>query len=488
MPCRRARPRYDFYLALRPSFRVWPTQPTKQPTRANHRLPAQRSAEREIQGNQVILEGPMTHTIFFSWQLDTLPEWGRNFIERALTAAIKKLLADLTVEEAIRNEGLTVDRDTRNVAGTPPIVDTIFKKIDSARAFLADITFVGKRLDGRPTPNPNVLLEYGWALRAHGYSRIITVMNTAYGEPSDLTLPFNMKHLTRPITYELPKGADDATKQRVRAGLESALRGKLKMIIESEEFKASAPKPAEVPKFAPRPPVYGPARFRGMDEPIGIIQGPFGIGGNKAVTLVAGPAIWLRVMPDRQQARQWAISELRDALSSGERTLRPLGFFQGFNPVRSADGYGYVPTMVNVDDPVPSVILAFKSGEVWAVYVGPLLQQTQTDTIPNVERLLTECFVQCVLFLRDGLKIDLPYRWVAGMEEMKGKRMQKIAAPGKGYIDPFTGPCLDPLVMETGILSSTDIAQLGLRNFFRKLYDAFGEERPDHMDSFLTGE
>src|ERR1700683_163260 len=127
----------------------------------------------------------MTHTVFFSWQADTPSSSGRNFIEKAATAAIKQLAQDLEVDEAIR-DGLEVDRDTRGVAGTPPIVDTIFFKIDAAAAFLADLTFVGKRLDGiRPTPNPNVLLEYGWALKSRGYPRIICVMNTHYGVPDD---------------------------------------------------------------------------------------------------------------------------------------------------------------------------------------------------------------------------------------------------------------------------------------------------------------
>jgi hypothetical protein len=143
--------------------------------------------------------------------------------------------------------------------------------------------------------------------------------------------------------------------------------------------------------------------------------------------------------------------------------------------------------MANNDDPVPSVILAFKSGEVWSVYVGPL-RQTETDTIPYVERIFTECFERCVLFLQEGLKIDPPFRWFAGMEGVKGKRLQKIAAPGRAYIDQFTGPCLEELVMEIGILNESDLVQLGLRDFFRKLYDACGADRPAHMDAILTGE
>jgi hypothetical protein len=47
------------------------------------------------------------------------------------------------------------------VAGQPPIVETILRKTDEAAVFVADMTFTAKRVDGRPSPNPNVLIEYG---------------------------------------------------------------------------------------------------------------------------------------------------------------------------------------------------------------------------------------------------------------------------------------------------------------------------------------
>jgi hypothetical protein len=105
-----------------------------------------------------------TSALFFSWQSDTPPRVSRNIIEQALKLALEKISLDLEIEEAARS--LELDRDTRGVGGSPPIVDTIFKKISAAAIFVADMTFVAKRRDGRPAPNPNVLIEYGWALRA----------------------------------------------------------------------------------------------------------------------------------------------------------------------------------------------------------------------------------------------------------------------------------------------------------------------------------
>jgi hypothetical protein len=106
----------------------------------------------------------MTETVFFSWQADTPTRVGRNFINEALEDVCRSIASDTSVDEALRD--MTVDSDTQNVAGQPPIVDTIFKKIDLSRLFVGDMTFVGPRIAGRPTPNPNVLIEYGWALKS----------------------------------------------------------------------------------------------------------------------------------------------------------------------------------------------------------------------------------------------------------------------------------------------------------------------------------
>jgi hypothetical protein len=73
----------------------------------------------------------MKRTIFFSWQSDAPRNVGRGIIERALERAVGTIGVHSEVEEAIR-DSLEVDRDTRGVSGSPPIVDTIFKKIDSA--------------------------------------------------------------------------------------------------------------------------------------------------------------------------------------------------------------------------------------------------------------------------------------------------------------------------------------------------------------------
>jgi hypothetical protein len=162
----------------------------------------------------------MPNTLFLSWQSDTPARIGSEFIEEALGLAVATLGEDAEIKRAIRDEGLMVDRDTQGVPGVPPIVDTIFDKIDSATIFVPDLTFVGKRIDRRPTPNPNVLVEYGWALKSLRYTRIIPVMNVAFGEPTPETMPFDMRHLRHPkCKYSLPTRASERRRREELARL-----------------------------------------------------------------------------------------------------------------------------------------------------------------------------------------------------------------------------------------------------------------------------
>ena len=176
------------------------------------------------------------NTIFYSWQIDRPTGACRNFIERCLQSAIDRLRADIEIDEYLRDE-LQVDRDTKGVPGTPAIFDTIMEKIAKAGVFVSDLTFVGTRPDGRPTSNPNVLIEYGYALASLGSERIIAVVNDAYGKATNVNLPFNLAHTRFPISYSLAEGANDEERKDTRTVLikdfEIALRG----ILESSAYK-----------------------------------------------------------------------------------------------------------------------------------------------------------------------------------------------------------------------------------------------------------
>jgi len=165
----------------------------------------------------------MKLTVFYSWENDLPNPTNRSLIGTALERAAKELGRELEVERDDRpdtadNPEFLVDRDTRGVAGTPDIAHTIFDKIRNADVFVADVTIINERLRPtdpterfRPTPNPNVLIELGYAARHLTWDRIICAFNVAFGALSDL--PFDIRN-RRIIDYNQANEPGEKTDQR----------------------------------------------------------------------------------------------------------------------------------------------------------------------------------------------------------------------------------------------------------------------------------
>lgn len=174
----------------------------------------------------------MVHHIFFSWQSDTANAVGRSMIEKCLERAIGQVQADAEVDLADRE--LVMDKDTLDVPGSPPIADTIFSKIDKAAVFLSDLTYISRRPNSGGIPNPNVLIEHGWALKSLGSRRVISVMNIAFGDPEEHELPFDLRHVRRPILYKCSPDAGSEDRRNARDELTKHLVAALRAIFSDE--------------------------------------------------------------------------------------------------------------------------------------------------------------------------------------------------------------------------------------------------------------
>lgn len=158
--------------------------------------------------------------IFYSWQNDIENKFNRNFIKDCLEHAIKQLNQEFEIEEALR-----LDHDTKDVAGSPDIVSTILNKIKESDVFIGDITFIAKSQDGKHCPNPNVLIELGYALSRLGDGRVVNIMNSSFGKP-DKNLPFDLAHKRWPIVYSLNEDNytnKSTAKKELVASIKSAL-------------------------------------------------------------------------------------------------------------------------------------------------------------------------------------------------------------------------------------------------------------------------
>jgi len=108
----------------------------------------------------------MSDKIFYSWQSDLPNRTNRGLIQSALKKASKDIRSDDSI-----NVDPVVDRDTLGEPGSPDIAATILRKIDEATAFVCDVSIVCRPVNGRPCPNPNVLVELGYALKSIGSER-----------------------------------------------------------------------------------------------------------------------------------------------------------------------------------------------------------------------------------------------------------------------------------------------------------------------------
>lgn len=173
--------------------------------------------------------------IFWSWQNDYLPKQCRHFIKEALEEAVKTVAQEMEVEDADRPE---LDHDTKGESGMVDISATILRKISESAVFVADLTPIGQSKNGKLTPNPNVCIELGWAMRKPGIDQIIVVFNAAAGCAAE-DLPFDIRH-RRVMSYNLPEEADKPTREKVKKQLAGELTKAIRKNLEGHLKEASA--------------------------------------------------------------------------------------------------------------------------------------------------------------------------------------------------------------------------------------------------------
>lgn len=169
--------------------------------------------------SELATRSPIRRTVFYSWQSDTNQQVGRYLIRDALEEALKGL-----------SELLALDDATRGEPGSPDIFGTILQKIAEASFFVPDLTIVGRYSETKCTPNPNVLVEYGYALSKLNHERIIPVLNKYFGLPEDL--PFDLKARAIRVQFDLSPEAGKDQQRKAAKQLAGHLRNELKLAVD----------------------------------------------------------------------------------------------------------------------------------------------------------------------------------------------------------------------------------------------------------------
>lgn len=139
---------------------------------------------------------PKDFVIFFSWQNQLEQRLHRYLIRTALTNAINRVQAEVpnNVECNLR-----LDSDTEGLTGTVDIANAILTKIATSTMLVGDVTPCQRdTANRRYYPNPNVMFEVGYGVKALGWTRIVCVFNA--GNTVDThklsaeDLPFDIRH------------------------------------------------------------------------------------------------------------------------------------------------------------------------------------------------------------------------------------------------------------------------------------------------------
>jgi hypothetical protein len=343
-----------------------------------------------------------------------------------------------------------------------------------------DLTFVGESRPGinpsaekiRLFPNPNVLIEYGYALRCHTHAKIIGLMNAAFGEPNADTLPFDLRHLRWPITYRLSKNsAPDKADQleKLTATLVDALRAILSQHVDKKE-------PAVL--FVPQKPTKNAAIFHvSIEDLLPAMSG--GPGPNSFVVPEHGTA-YLRLYPVNSVSPIETEYDAENVMHQGG--LQPFGKAErGWSATRN--NFGAIVHEAPRDGNLYLFTQLFLSREIWGVDARILNSEYQSEISQEfkspvkyiasgyIEDQFVNALEKYLFFAKSHLKVELPMRIEAGLVGIKNYSV----AVGNNFVE---GKSLrDALHWECDVNDDKPAWEI-LGPFFNLIWKTCGIERP----------
>lgn len=389
--------------------------------------------------------------LFYSWQSDIINRINRSFIEDAIKKAINELSTEIQVENAPRDEEFLFDKDTKDIPGIPPIADTILKKITECSIFIPDLTFVGKTKKGRLLPNPNVLVEYGWALKEVGHSRMIPVMNSAFGEPSAQNLPFDMRHLRYPLSYNLSEDSNNDQRTKQKSGLTKGFKSAIKLIIESGTLVETG---SALNIFQEVPSKHKPSLFTEKNETMPR-AGRFNEFENLYIPEVQH--IFLRLIPSTPVSPINNSKEALDLVRSGN--LRPMS--EGSISWSSGRNKYGAYSFSDEETKITHLSQLFKNKEIWGIDSfcldkNRIMEWSKVNfgyfPCVDFEQSFYQTLKNYLTFAKNTLNLPLPLKLIAGAIDVEGYRMTPPPGMSFGGFERFAGNVVEQhLIYKTKI-------------------------------------
>jgi hypothetical protein len=400
--------------------------------------------------------------IFWSWQSDTYQPSGRHLVRAALEAAAVQLGDSSDLDDAERP---TIDSDTSDVPGSPPIAETVLRKIRECAVFVTDVTPVGQTTGGKKLANPNVMIELGYALAQLGPERIVLVMNQAEGA-SLRALPFDLRHWRGPLTYSLSRTAEEDQRSAVLGSLTDDLVARLAPSLAYAASGRTSPEPARGVASDP----MDPSIWEGASSAVPVRATHLG---DAELPVVSGPRVYIRIIPSAPFGASRAdISASYD----GTLPLFPPGDYQDLWPGTSAAGAAAWNW-----DPGTQTLNALtqwfqQTGEIWAIWPNAFVDSRgrATFTDAHVGRCL-EQFLHRHFATLTRFSAAQPWRVVIGV-----RGLAETHLPGRRYARTgYSGLAAEAHFEQLVRLPSEDAIRAVAFGFMRKVYDAYGAPNLD---------
>jgi hypothetical protein len=403
--------------------------------------------------------------VFYAWQSDRPGEITRFVIRDALEVAAKNITSDASMKTHVR-----IDSDTQGVLGHVPVMDTILEKIDVCDAFVPDLTFVAVTEDGKHVPNPNVLLEYGYALHAKTHSIMIPVMNTEYGPPEKL--PFDMGHRRHPITFHLPPTATSPERSKAERKLSQELEEILRRMI-----AATPAKPKDKKPFAQAKAATPPAFFFKPSE----VLAEFGIfeSERQHYRFDSDKAIFLRLFP-AYAAEQPAVA--RAKVKAIFTARKPCPMSRTIGGLTDENSYGSIILDPQGNSSIVGMTQGFPTGELWGLNSQPFFtgaravfkgdpQTFDYVAMFNVEKIFVRTLENYVRVAVGEYQLRPPFVIEAGGTGLLGvsAAVPSVEVPSGEFVGPFRSPSFE----RRYVLEDVHPHQISdvLRQFFDEFYD-----------------
>jgi hypothetical protein len=410
----------------------------------------------------------MALRIFYSWQTDASSKTNRRFIEDALRQAIRQVGEELDLDPAERPE---LDSDTTGVPGSPNVFETILAKIRDSEVFVADMTLVGNAANGKRIPNPNVCIEYGYALHCLGDSRLIAIMNTQFGGLDHL--PFDLRTKRGPIGYSLAadtsKKECDKTTNELARGLAYAIR----LVIEKAPRRGGQ---EHRPTFSRTQSTFNRGVF--YPENGDLVYREIMLNRRVGAITPSGPIYYLRLIPTTATEPLTSHRALETA-----RKLSPFGrVASGFSIGRNTYG-AVVFEATHNDGPnwLRCITQVFKTREIWGIdyslaerkRLGFISVKSGADYIPTdyLENIAYELLPLYLRIAKAELNLSCPLTFEIGLADVEGFQTPSDITMGR-----VGRPLLQPEVHHTGrIASFEDDIRSHLHPFFVKVWEETGD-------------